>query len=87
MHRRGEMDTVERGNYDSVLQTIRQWPVEKRFALIRDVIDTLERDAFPSQPRRKTLKRALGLLTTSGPAPSAAEIQQWLDEHRMEKYG
>lgn len=87
MHRRGEMDTVERGNYNSVLQTIRQWPVEKRFALIRDVIDTLERDAFPSQPRRKTLKRALGLLTTSGPAPSAAEIQQWLDEHRMEKYG
>ena len=42
---------------------------------------------LPSQPRHKTLQEALGLLAKGGPAPSDAEIQQWLDEHRIEKYG
>jgi hypothetical protein len=42
---------------------------------------------LPSQPRHKTLQEALGLLSKSGPTPSDAEIQQWLDEHRIEKYG
>ncbi|MBI3912853.1 MAG: hypothetical protein HY327_01460 [Chloroflexi bacterium] len=36
---------------------------------------------------RKTFKRALGLLASSQTAPSNAQIQAWLEEHRMEKYG
>ena len=82
-----EMNTIKTNNYDSVLQTVRQWPPNRRFALVRDVIDSLATEVLPSQPRRKTLQEALGLLARSGPAPSDAEIQQWLDEHRIEKYG
>jgi hypothetical protein len=41
----------------------------------------------PTRPKRNTLKKALGLLATSGPAPSEAEVEQWLHEHRLEKYG
>ncbi len=81
------MNTIKTENYDNVLQTVRQWPPNRRFALVRDVINTLATEAFPSQSKRKTLKKALGLLATSRPAPSDAEIQQWLDEHRLEKYG
>jgi PHD/YefM family antitoxin component YafN of YafNO toxin-antitoxin module len=40
-----------------------------------------------ARPKRNTLQKALGLLATSQPAPSDAEIEQWLYEHRMEKYG
>ncbi len=54
---------------------------------MRDVINTLAPEVVPSRPKRKTLKKALGLLATSQPAPSDAEVQQWLDERRMEKYG
>jgi hypothetical protein len=80
------MNTTKADGYDNVLQMIRQWPPNRRFALVRDVINTLATDVFPSRPRRKTLKKALGLLATSRPTPSDAEIQQWLDERRMEKY-
>ena len=81
------MNTLKANSYDSVLQTVRQWPPDRRFALVRDVINTLETEVFPPQPRRQTLKKALGLLAADRPAPSDAEVQQWLDEYGMEKYG
>jgi len=46
----------------------------------------LNRIAKP-RPGRKTLEEAMGLLATSQPASSDAEITQWLDERRVEKYG
>ena len=39
-----------------------------------------------TRPRRNTLDKAWGLLATDRPAPSDAEVEQWLNEHRMEKY-
>jgi len=36
---------------------------------------------------KKTLPSALGLLSTNQPAPADEEIQRWLDERRMKKYG
>lgn len=39
------------------------------------------------RPRKRTLQRALGLLATDGPTPTDEDIEQWLDEHRQEKYG
>ena len=81
------MNTTKANSYDNVLQMIRQWPPDRRFALVRDVINTLATEVFPPRAKRNTLEKALGLLATSRPAPSDAEIQQWLDERRMEKYG
>ena len=80
------MNTLKANGYEVVLSTVRQWPPNKRFALVRDVIDTLAIEAKPRQSRRNTLDKALGLLATSQRAPSDADIQQWLDERRMEKY-
>ena len=81
------MGTRETISYETVLNTVRQWPLDRRFALVQDVLSTLAPKVLPPQPRPKTLEKALGLLATSQPAPSDAEIKQWLDEHRMEKYG
>ncbi len=81
------MDTLATTSYQTVLNTVRQWPPDRRFALVQDVINTLASEVAHPRPRHKTLEKALGLLATDQPAPSDAEIQQWLDEHRMEKYG
>lgn len=81
------MDTRKTINYETVLNTVRQWPSDRRFALVQDVLSTLATEVSSPRPRHKTLEKALGLLATSQPAPSDAEIEQWLDEHRMEKYG
>ena len=82
-----DMDTRKTVSYENVLDAVRQWPPDRRFALVQDVLSTLAPEVLPSRPRHKTLEKALGLLATSQPAPSDAEIKQWLDEHRLEKYG
>jgi hypothetical protein len=77
-------------NYDNVLSIVRQWTMAERYALVQDVLKTLAPEsADPALPhvRERTLQRALGLLATQQPAPTDEEVQQWLDEHRMEKYG
>jgi len=81
------MNSLKANSYETVLKTVREWPPDRRFALVRDVINALAAETFPSRSGRKTLERALGLLATGRPAPSDAEVKQWLDEHRMEKYG
>jgi len=73
-------------SYQAVLNAVRQWSPDRRFALVQNVLNTLASEAPSPRPRCKTLEKALGLLATGQPAPSDAEIQQWLDEHRVEKY-
>ena len=81
------MPTVEPINYRAVIEIIRDWPPASRFSLVQDVLKTLAPEVESSRSKRNTLEKALGLLATNQPAPSDAEVQQWLDEHRMEKYG
>ena len=71
-----------------VLQTVRQWTFDERLALVQDVLNTLRpQQEKISFTREKTLDQALGLAATDEPAPTDAEVKQWLDEHRMERYG
>ncbi|HDQ73920.1 MAG TPA: hypothetical protein ENN19_17760 [Chloroflexi bacterium] len=74
-------------SYETILQAVRRWPPTKRFALVRDVINTLSPEAAALRPKRNTLDEALGLLATDQPAPSDEDVQRWLAERRTEKYG
>jgi hypothetical protein len=77
------MTTVD---YETVLQTIRRWPVAQRFALMQELLRALAAEVAPPRTR-PTLPRALGLLATSGSAPTDMQVKQWLNERRVEKYG
>lgn len=81
------MNHTENINYESVLKTIRQWPKAQRFILVQEVLKTLASESEQPRRRERTLERALGLVNLKGPAPTDEEVKQWLDEHRMEKYG
>jgi hypothetical protein len=81
------MDTPGTISYETVVNTVSQWPPDRRFVLVQDILSTLAPKVSPPRPRCKTLEKALGLLATTQPAPSDAEIKQWLDERRMERYG
>ena len=81
------MPTVEPINYKAVMEIIRGWSPASRFSLVQDVLKTLTPEVESTRSKRNTLEKALGLLATNQPAPSDAEVQQWLDKHRMEKYG
>lgn len=64
-------------------------PREDQMEILFHLLDVLLRSQSQSgaRPRRPTLDRALGLLATDRSAPTDAEVQQWLEEHRQEKYG
>lgn len=83
------MDKVytETTNYQGILNIVRQWPTAQQIALVEDVLKTISSRVEPPKQRQRTLDRALGLLVTDKPAPTDDEVKQWLDEHRMEKYG
>lgn len=81
------MSHTENINYESVLKTIRQWPKAQRFILVQEVLKTLAPEIEQPQRRERTLERALGLVNLKGTAPTDEEVKQWLEEHRMEKYG
>ena len=72
---------------ETMIKIIRAWPTAQRFTLIQDVLSTLAPYVRAVSPRQPTLPQALGLLATNRPAPSDAEIAQWLDERRHERYG
>ena len=71
-------------DYSTILQLIYQLPVRQRFALVHDVLQSLEPPALKRQP---TLPHALGLLATAEDVPTDEQVARWLDEQRMEKYG
>ncbi len=65
---------------------MRRWPVDKRIALLEDVLHTLA----PTEEReiarpKDTFSKALGLLRGSEAAPLDDEIEAMIAERRMEK--
>jgi hypothetical protein len=81
------MDSPEAAEYETILKIIAAWPPTQRRTLIQDVLKILAPLGEEIRPRRKTLHEALGLLATDQPSPTDEQIQQWLDERRMERYG
>ena len=73
--------------YRQVLESIRNWKVEWRLALVRDILHGLSDEHRRLRPPAATWHKARGLLRTDRPAPSDEEVRRWLEEHRLEKYG
>ncbi len=73
--------------HETILATVREWPVEERLALLHEVLQTLHPDAAPREVHRPTLSRALGLAATDQPAPDDTTVKAWLAERRQAKYG
>ncbi|MDQ2806752.1 MAG: hypothetical protein M3Z04_07515 [Chloroflexota bacterium] len=80
------MSTTDQ-SYDTILQIVTHWPPAQRFDLVQEVLKTLAPAPEATRPRQKTLATALGMLAKDQPPPSDAEVEQWLEEARMEKYG
>ena len=77
--------------YAEVLSAVDSWPRERRKALMRHLLETL--DDEPVDPdekdrrRREALAGLRGMLKTDAPPPTDEDIWRWLDERRTEKYG
>jgi hypothetical protein len=62
-----------------------------KIALARRILETLETPPVDQPrsgwPRGPTAAEIAAVFETNKPAPDDATVKQWLDEHRMEKYG
>jgi uncharacterized membrane protein len=79
---------------DTILRAIAAWPVEEQVMLAQSI---LERAIAHSAPRarsqeaetqqRSTWEALYGIASNGQEPPSDEQVAQWLDDHRMEKYG
>jgi hypothetical protein len=89
------MSTVPAQSLNDVLETVKHWPPDARVSLARMILETVELPQVlgqrpdQSEPSRrgKPVELLVGLGAGSGPPPSDDLVRQWVDQHRMEKYG
>jgi hypothetical protein len=83
------MSTAEATELTDVLDRVKTWPVENRIALVKQVLETLTpaTSGLSSVPRGPSAAEIIEVFKSDRPPPDDATVRQWIDEHRMEKYG
>ncbi len=73
---------------ESVLQQVKTWPAESRWALAQRVLETLEVGSAPSSEVRKgsPLEQVIGLWSSGSEAPSDEECHQILADELRRKH-
>lgn len=69
-----------------VLMQVSGWPSEDRLALVRGIVQSLEREAHREFPHLKPLKGLVGLLATEDAPPSDEECRAILESELLRKY-
>jgi hypothetical protein len=72
-----------------VWQEVRTWPPGERWALATRILQSLQQEdraVAVSQERKEALSNLIGIWKTVNP-PSDEEVEQIVEEERMEKYG
>jgi hypothetical protein len=70
---------------EQIIAALEQLPPE-RWPDVVEFIRFLQYKSGAPRPQRATVHKAFGLLATDRPAPTDAEVQQWLEERRLRKY-
>lgn len=81
------MSHSEGNDYKNVFEIVRHWTPSQRFNLVQDILKTLAPQEGSAGRKRQTIKEVFGILATDRTPPNDEEVEQWLDEHRWEKYG
>ena len=75
---------------DAVLHAIEGWPVEDQVALARAILERAsvgQAENTAGKAARSTWDALYGIASSRHEPPSDEQVAQWLDEHKMEKYG
>jgi len=82
------MSATEAEELVRIWAQVRSWPVHLQVALARRILDAVDAEC-PAVPvtRGDPVSALIGLGAGPGNPPSDEQVKQWIDEHRMEKYG
>jgi hypothetical protein len=75
--------------HEKIVEAVQTWPNAQRLKLVQDILKDLTEEYQPKPAPKNTLDRALGLLRkyTDAPPPTDEEVERWLEEERLRKYG
>jgi hypothetical protein len=81
------MSTIETNELMDVMDRVKTWSPTLRIALARRILESL--DVPPADPSRRgrPVHELIGLGAGDSPPPDDDRVQQWIDEHRLEKCG
>lgn len=80
------MDT-ETVTQEKILKMVQTLPVANRLHLVQDILQGVTHSLELQPLPKNTLSRALGLLADDQPPPTDEEVEEWLLERRLAKYG
>jgi hypothetical protein len=72
-----------------VWEQVKNWAPQLQITLARKILDRVDQAGLtePRPKRGSPVAKLIGLGAGSGEPPSDEQVRQWIDEHRMEKYG
>lgn len=74
----------------AILKAVEGWAPDEQVALARAILERAAAHLVPptvEPPSGSTWDALYGIASSGSTAPSDEQVAQWLDEHRMEKYG
>lgn len=74
-----------------MVQQVQRWPITMRIALARQILESVEREPETASvsplPRGPSAAEIAARFRTEKPAPDDDAVEQWMDQHRVTKYG
>jgi len=82
-----DMEPTKTADFWGVLEKVHGWPSEPRLALAEALLYLLHRELHPNDLRGVSVVKFLSMAAGKRPPSSDTTIKQWIEEHRLEKYG
>jgi hypothetical protein len=81
------MSTTQAAEIREVLSKVQDWTAEMRLSLAEQLLRSLHSDVRPNPARTYSAQEVRGIGAGTSPPPDDATVRQWIDEHRLQKYG
>jgi hypothetical protein len=72
---------------ETILQAVRTWPAEEQRALAEEILRHADVPLVEEPLAPPDSQGLAGLIANGKTPPTDEEVVQWLEEHRMEKFG
>jgi hypothetical protein len=81
------MAAPTREEFQAAFEEARSWPAQDRLSLVQMLLATLGADLKPREFVPRSAEEISAGAAGKGPPPDDETVKQWIQEHRLEKYG
>ena len=71
---------------ETIRQAVQKWPLADQMTLAQEILQRATAQ-IAHTPQRPSWREMAGMAANDQEPPTDEQVAQWLDEHRMEKYG